>query len=146
MQNPANPPPQHGFSVATLLLLTAIVAICFAAVETSWMQLDKLDHTKPRGIYPWSAYGPSEFEQQVQEIALRAVGGAVIGAIVGIAVGATRPRPFLGLLLAVPIGALVGAAICGVFTTVENIPLALVGSVLLILVGVGIRIFSRRRP
>lgn len=134
MDYPAENRPQHGFSVATLLLLTAVVAIGLAAARTVGLQVEKLDD---RG---WL----SPFEQRLDELAWRGAAGALVGMFVGIGVGATRPRPILGVLLAVPIGVLAGALTGAVITDPENVLLVAIGSALLILLGVVVRRFSYR--
>jgi hypothetical protein len=143
MENPTNNAPQHGFSVATLLLLTAVIAIGLAAAQTVWQQVDKLDRTAPPRYY-WGPPQPSPFEQRVDELAWRGVGGAIVGLFVGIAVGATRPRPILGVLVALPIGIVWGAIVAAALTEPESVLVVAVGSTLLVLFGLAIRALSRR--
>jgi len=143
MENPTNNSPQHGFSVATLLLLTAVAAIGLAAAQTTRLQVDRLDRTTPPQYY-WAPRQPSPFEQRVEELALRALAGGLVGMFAGIAVGATRPRPSLGVLLAVPIGRFAGALAGAVFTEPENVPVVAIGSALVVLLGVVVRTFSLR--
>ncbi len=77
-------------------------------------------------------------------MAWRGFAGAIAGLFTGIVVGATRPRPLLGVLLAVPVGVFAGAAAASFFTEPENVLLVVVGSVLLLLLGVVVRALSRR--
>jgi hypothetical protein len=143
MENPTNNAPQHGFSVATLLLLTAVVAIGLAASQTIWQQVDKLDRTAPPRYY-WGPRQSSPFEERMEELAWRGVAGAVVGLFVGIAVGATRPRPILGVLLALPVGMCWGGLVGAALTEPESVLVVAVGSTLLILFAVVIRALSRR--
>ena len=142
MEHSTNDPYRHGFSVAALLLLIAVAAIALAAARTTWQQVDKLDRTRPRTY--WASSQPSPFEQQVGSLAWRGFAGAIAGLFTGIVVARTRPRPLLGVLLAVPVGVFAGAAAASFFTEPENVLLVVVGSVLLLLLGVVVRALSRR--
>ena len=84
MENPTDNLPQNGFSIATLLLLVAVAAIVLAAVETTWLKIDKLDRTRPPTSIIGCRRSPSPFEQQVESLAGRAVGGAIIGMFIGL--------------------------------------------------------------
>jgi hypothetical protein len=141
MENSTNSLPRNGFSIATLLLLVAVVAIFFAAAETTWLKVDKLDRTKPTTYY-WMPAEPSPFERQMEALAERAVGGAIIGIFIGLAAGVTRSRRFFGTLLTVPAGAVAGAMAAALFTQPENVLLVVVGSVVLVLLGVVVQVFS----
>ena len=143
MEHSTNDPYRHGFSVATLLLLVAVAAIALAAARTTSRQVDQLDRTRLPSGY-WAPAQPSPFEKQVESLAWRGFAGAIAGLFTGIVVGATRPRPLLGVLLAVPVGVLSGALAASFFTEPENVLLVVVGSVLLILLGVVVRALSRR--
>jgi hypothetical protein len=120
-----------------------VAAIALAAAQTTWQQVDQLDRTRPPNGF-WVPAQPSPFEQQVGSLAWRGFAGAIAGLFTGIVVGATRPRPLLGVLLAVPIGVFSGALAASFFTEPENVFLVVVGSVLLLLLGVVVRVFSRR--
>jgi LytS/YehU family sensor histidine kinase len=141
LENSTTNLPRRGFSIATLLLLTAVAAIALAAIETTWLKIDKLDRNRPPTSF-WRPPEPSPFERQVQALAGRAVGGAFIGIISGLVIGITRSRRFLGTLLAVLVGAVGGALTASLFTQPENVLLAVVGSVVLLLFGAVVRTFS----
>jgi hypothetical protein len=132
MTNPKTTPPLHGFSVATLLLLTAVVAIGAAAARTIFVASEQ---TIEEGGY-WSS--------EVQEAGLRAVAGGMIGLLVGIGIGATRPRPVAGVVLGILVGGCVGAFAGGVLADSRNLPVAAIGSALLLLVGIVVRVLSPR--
>ncbi len=142
MENSTNNLPRNGFSIATLLLLVAVVAVFLAAAETTWLKIDKLDRTRPP-TYFWTPAEPSPFERQVEALAGRAVGGAIIGMFSGLIAGVMQARRFFGTLLAVPVGAVGGALAAALFTQPENVLLVVVGSVVLVLLGVVVQVFSR---
>ena len=142
MENSTNNLPRNGFSIATLLLLVAVVAIFLAAAETTWLKVDKLDRTRPPTSF-WMPAEPSPFERQVEALAGRAVGGAIIGMFSGLVAGVMQSRRFFGTLLAVPVGAVGGALAAALFTQPENVLLVVVGSVVLVLLGVVVQVFSR---
>ncbi len=144
MENPADNSPQNGFSIATLLLLVAASAIGLAAMETTWLKIDKLDRTRAPASYYWMSPGPSPFQQQVESLAERAAGGAIVGMIIGLVVGIIRSRGVLGTLLAIPVGAVAGAAAAALFTQPENVLLVVVGCVVLVLLGIVVQTFSSR--
>ena len=108
MENSTNNLPRNGFSIATLLLLVAVAAIFLAAGETTWLKVDKLDRTSPPTYY-WMPAGPSPFEQQMEALAERAVGGAIVGMFIGLVAGMMQSRRFFGTLLTVPVGVVGGA-------------------------------------
>jgi hypothetical protein len=70
------------------------------------------------------------------------VGGAIIGMLSGIIVGVTQSRRLWGTLLSIPVGAVAGAVAAALFTQPENVLLVVVGSVVLIVLGVVVRTFS----
>ena len=71
--------------------------------------------------------------------------GCMIGLLVGIGIGATRPRPVLGVLLGILVGGFVGGVAGGVLTQPENLPVAAIGSAVLLLLGGVVYLFSSRR-
>jgi len=64
--------------------------------------------------------------------------------LVGIAIGATRSRPFVGVPLGIFVGGVVGALAGAVLAEPRNLPVALIGSALLVLLGVAVRVLSSR--
>ena len=68
--------------------------------------------------------------------------GAVIGLVVGVTIALRRRRWLIGLLLALFLGVPVGGAAAVLLAEPRNMPLALVGSALLVLLGVVVRKFS----
>jgi len=115
---------QRGFSVATILLLTAVVAIFLAALRTVAVE--------PSAI-------PGE------QLGLRAISGILIGTFVGLGMGLTRPRRRWGIPLGLLTGWFVGGA-GSLFADPRNLPLAAIGSLLLIVLGVVVRVGSSSRP
>ena len=142
MNPPTNNPPQHGYTVATVLLLTAVVAIGMAAVQT----LVSASRAAALSNNPWSVSAVSSALNNLSadEIALRALAGGVIGLFVGIGIGATRLRPIAGVLLGIFVGVPVGAFACATLTQRENLVLVAIGSALLIALGAVVRLFSRK--
>jgi hypothetical protein len=122
--HPADNGPLHGFSVGTILLLTVVVAVGAAGVRTAM--------TTPASDMP-VALAP-----------LRGIAGAMIGALVGICLGATGRRPVIGVVLGFLAGDVVGAFAGVVLAEPKNLPVAAVGSALLVLLGVVVRVFSSR--
>ncbi len=150
MGNPPNNAPRHGFSVGTLLLLTAVVAIGLAGVRTVVVDSDRiaLDAVGRSGTTPTPSGVASIIAQRAQrqeEGRLRAMGGCMIGLLVGIGVGATRPRPVLGVLLGIIVGWFVGGVAGGFLAQPESLPLAAIGSAVLLLLGGVVYLFSSRR-
>ncbi len=134
MENPTKHAPLHGFSVGTLLLLTAVVAIGAAAVRTIIVT--------PRVEISSNRASIAAIHIDQGETALRGVAGCLIGLLVGIRLGAMRPRPLVGVLFGVFIGGIIGALAGGVLADPRNLSLAVSGSALLILFGVGMRALS----
>jgi hypothetical protein len=63
---------------------------------------------------------------------------------VGIGIGASRPRPVAGVVLGIFAGGFVGAFAGAVLAEPKNLPVAAIGSALLVLLGVVVRTFSAR--
>ncbi len=84
-------------------------------------------------------------QERREEAGLRALGGAMVGLLVGIGIGVTRPRPVLAVLLGVPVGGFVGGVAGGVLAQPENLPVVGIGSALLLLLGGVIYLLSSRR-
>jgi hypothetical protein len=140
MENPNDDAPLHGFSIATLMLLTVVVAIGAAAARTlviaSNMTAAEVGASLMRATQ-LAVVSPSE-------AFLRGTAGAIIGLLVGIYLGLHRRRPIVG----VPLGAIVGGFVGGfagiVFTEPRNLLVAAIGAVLLVLLGIIVRGLSRR--
>ena len=143
MDNSTDNAPRHGFSIASLLLLTAVAAIGLAAMQTVQMEVEKLDRTRPQRYF-WAPPEPSPYDRRVEEITLRAIAGGLVGLLAGAWVGATPAQLALGLLWAVPIGILWGALAGAVLTDPGTVLVALIGSVLLVLFGAVVRKLSHR--
>lgn len=113
----------RGFSVASILLLTAAVAIFLAALRTVAVE--------PSAI-------PGD------QLGLRAISGILIGTFVGLGMGLTRPRRRWGIPLGLLTGWFVGGAAGSLFADPRNLPLAVIGSLVLIVLGVVVRAGSSR--
>ena len=120
-QPASEPDPSHTFSLATMLLLTTVVAIFMAAARVfiTGQQTIKAD-----------------------EAAWRAIVGAGIGLFVGATIAFRRRRWGFGLALAVLIGPLVGGAAAVLMAEPRNLSVVLVGSAVLVLFGLVVRKLS----
>jgi hypothetical protein len=142
MENIPNDTPRHGFSIAAVLLLTAVVAIGMAAAQSVRLELDRLDHTDPPHNY-WSSYRQySPYQSHIDDLNMRAFAGGLIGFFVGLGIGATRPRPVAGALFGLLIGGNVGAFAGSILTEPTNLLVVVIGSVLLIALAAVVRAFS----
>ncbi len=113
---------RHGFSVASILLLTAVVAIFFAAITTGLKDPDRLDSSA---------------------LAFFGVGGSILGGLVGVVIGLNQIRPIRGLLLGLPSGSISGA-MAGVLLVVPQGFLAMiVGAIVLLVFAVVVRCGSQ---
>lgn len=117
----------HGtrFSLASILLLTAIVAVGLAAVQAVVLYGNRMD--------------PGEI------VAACFFGGA-IGAMVGLVIGLKQPRPVAGALIGLVAGAAAGAPAVLLFAHPVNLPVIAFGSVVLIVFALVVRRFSGWRP
>jgi hypothetical protein len=138
MENPDNTP-LHGFSIATLMLLTVVVAVGAAAART----LVIASNVTAAEVGASVARAPSLAVVTRTEAGLRGAAGAMIGLLVGIYLGLRRRRPMVGVPLGVVVGGLVGAFAGVVFTEPKNLLVAAIGSALLILLGIIVRGLSR---
>ncbi len=136
------PEPDHGrtFSLATILLLTTVVAIFMAAARGY--------EVRPRPEPPRSSnlfgYSYSRPQPSLDELEGNRAGmGALLGLIVGVVIALRRRRWALGLLLAVIPGLWVGAAAAVPLAEPCNFPVALAGSAVLLGLAVAVRAFSR---
>jgi hypothetical protein len=136
--------------VGTLLLLTAVVAIGLGGVRTLVVESDRiaLDAVGQSGTTPAPSSVASAiagWQQRREEAGLRALGGAMVGLLVGIGIGVTRPRPVLATLLGSLVGWFVGGVAAGFLSQPENLPVVGIGSALLLLMGGVFYVLSSRR-
>lgn len=123
MHRRANPH-RKGYSLASLLLLTAVVAVFLAATCTAWLD------------------PPPDMDPDL--IAGCGVGGLVVGLCVGLGIGANQLRPLPGAGLGMLAGMLAGVA-SGVLLAAPNkmLPVA-VGSLVIVLFGLAVRYGSKK--
>jgi len=111
-----------GFSLASILLLTVVVAV-FAAGIASVL-------TRWSGANRWL-------------LLATAGGGMLIGIAVGVAVGLRQLRPVAGVVAGVPTGAIAGAG-CGLLLAAPNLlPIVVVGSAVMVVFALVVRLYSR---
>ena len=128
---------RRGFSLASLLLLTAVVAVFLAAICTVWLPSSPAQEEDAVPVLePWP----------VQEglIVLSVIGGLLVGSFVGLVIGAGQLRPLPGVCLGTFVGMLAGTA-TGVLLAVpdKTLPIA-IGSLVIVLFGAMVRRFSAR--
>jgi hypothetical protein len=112
-----------GFSLASIFLLTALVAVMAAAMRSAATHPKVFDE------------GPAAFGT---------VAGLFVGLVAGAVAGLRSRRRVAGVLAGVPLGMMVGA-VCGVVSfSPPAFHVLIVGAVLLPLVAVAIRLLSRR--
>ena len=111
------------FSVASVLLVTALLAVVLAAVRTA-VVLDKPD---------WEWVGSA------------GAGGLVMGAIIGAALGAAQPSPVRGLLLGLMVGMASGTAAGIMVALPRALPVVVLGAPVLIVFAAVVRKLSGRR-
>ena len=109
------------FSIASMLLLTMVVAIVLAAAVQA-----------VRGL-------PSATGVAKMFVAL----GAVLGATSGFIVALTQCRWFVAILFGAPAGLVIGLVIGGVIAVPACLPVLLAGCPLIVLFGVAVRYLSR---
>ncbi len=117
---------RRGFSLASILLLTAVIAIFMAALVTV------SDHRRAGGN---------------QDLAVAcAAAGLIVGLLTGAVVGYNQVRQARGTLLGMSVGMVCGGA-AGAFLAVPRSLLPIViGSVVLVLFGVVVRLNSGSPP
>lgn len=114
---------RKGFSLASILLLTAVVAVLLAATVTA-----VADH---QGVGR-------------EVLAVIAVIGAMAGALIGVVIGLTQVARIRGALLGLLVGIITGAAAGISLTTPSNLVTLAIGSLVLVLFGVVVRFLSDR--
>jgi hypothetical protein len=136
------PEPDHGrtFSLATILLLTTVVAI-FMAAARGYEVRPKPDQQPSAGLLSPVFRAPQPRLDELEDH--RAGMGALLGLIVGVVIALRRRRWALGLLLAVVPGLWVGAAAAVPLAEPCNFPVALAGSAVLLTLAAVVRAFSR---
>ena len=111
------------FSLASILLFTAVIAIFLAAARTVY------DHcTQP----------------ELKQLDFLCGCDAAIGLIVGVWFGAMQPRPIRGVLVGIPLGFYAGGGAGNLFGAPQNLPLVAIGSAVLVLLGLLVRRYSAR--
>jgi len=110
-----------GFSLASILLLTAVVAVFLAAVCPVWINPHKVHE------------GP---------LIAGVIVGSVIGTVIGVVIGLKQARGVGGIILGLLCGMVSGAAGGVLLAVPDKLPAMAIGSVVLILFGVAVRRFS----
>jgi uncharacterized membrane protein len=114
------------FTIAEIMLLIAIAAIFLSAGRIAYQVRD-------------------EISKNIQQLYIqRAVSGMVIGIIVGVGIGSSRRRWIVGIIGGLLGGGLVGGFAATVISIPQNLPLAMIGSAVLLLGGIVVRILSRK--
>jgi hypothetical protein len=116
---------RSSYSLATMLLATAVVSIALAAGRNA-------------------ALLGRENLLKSEQFMFYGIGGAAVGILVGIGIGATRPKPVLGVLLGIFGGIAMGGSFGALFSLPNNFPVAAIGAGILLLFGIVVRAFSRR--
>jgi hypothetical protein len=116
---------RSGFSLASLLLLTAVVAILLAALRSA-------------------ALRPGFNNDGTTSLMI--TGSALVGTFVGAVCGARQSRWFAGTMLGGLAGVLSGIGAGGLLTSPSSLAIAAVGSAVLILFGVIVRRHSDGPP
>jgi len=112
----------QGFSLASILLLTAVVAVFFAAVATGMKSEERAD----------------------EELVIAcAVGGLIVGGLVGVGIGLTQIRRLRGVALGVCAGTTSGTMAGVLLAMPRGLPAIVVGSLVLVLFAGVVRFFSR---
>lgn len=128
---------RKGFSLASLLLLTAVVAVFLAAICSAWL---------PSGQQRADPYGFERPDVDNEVIVAGVIGGLTVGSLVGLVIGANQVRPLPGVLLGTFVGTITGAASGALLVMPEKtLPIA-VGSLVIMLFGAVVRRFSRKPP
>ncbi len=136
--------PEHGrgctFSLATILLLTTVVAI-FLAAARGYHVRPKPKPEASTNVFPYDGYLSQPSPEEAA--ARRAVTGAVIGLIAGIIVALRRRCWPAGLVLALFLGPGLGAAAAVPLAEPRNFPVAVAGAAVLLALGIAVRGLSK---
>ena len=114
-----------GFSLASLVLFTVVVAIAMASLRMAIVHGDRLDE---------------------EAMVMIGIFGTALGAVVGLTVGLKQPRPVLGVVVGLVGGAAAGPLALVLVANPECILVIAVGSVILIGFAAAVRRFSGPRP
>lgn len=131
---------RKGFSLASLLLLTAVAAVFLAGICTAWLPPDR------------GRFGPEGYDVEVDAdfdpglVSLCVMGGLLLGSFVGLVIGVGQVRPVPGVFLATLVGGLFGAATGGLLAVPDKTLPITVGALLIVLFGTVVRRFSRGPP
>lgn len=114
-----------GFSLASIMLLTAVVAVFLAAVPSIAVRHGRIN---------------------LEALGWLAIVGGAIGLAVGAAIGLGQLHRARGILLGLASGAIFGAATMVLLVAPYNLALAAVGSLVIVLFAAVVRICSAKRP
>ncbi len=132
---------RKGFSLASLLLLTAVAAVLLAAVSTLWIR--SADEPAELDRY-YDSYEEPKLDRGLTFVCV--AGGILVGAVVGLVVGAGRVRPLRGVLVGTPVG-MVAGAITGLLLAVPDKMLPIgVGSLVIVVFSLIVRRYSGSPP
>ena len=128
---------RRGFSLASLLLLTAVVAVFLAAICTAWL---------PRDGGQQGSYAEQREKLDAGLVVACVIGGVIVGTVVGFVVGLRQARRLHGLAVGTFTGLITGAA-GGLLLAVPGkiLPIA-VGSLVIVLYAVIVRRYSGDPP
>ena len=126
---------RKGYSLASLLLLTAVVAVFLAAICSLWRP-SGTQRTNP------SAFEATDLNRDL--IGVCVMGGLLVGPLVGLVIGAGQVRPLRGAVVGIFAG-LIAGGVTGALLAAPGkmLPIA-VGSLVLVLFGAVVRRFSGR--
>jgi hypothetical protein len=128
---------RRGFSLASLLLLTAVVAVFLAAICSAWLRPDA--DQEQADVF-------AEANPDEPLLAVGVVGGMAVGWLVGLVIGACQVRPLPGAILGMLVGMIAGAASGALLAVPGNVLPIAVGSLVIVLFGVVVRCCSGRPP
>lgn len=115
------------FTIAEIMLVIAVAAIFLASYCV--VAQDKA------GVGPIS-----------ELMTLRAISGTVIGAVIGVGIGKSRRRWIIGTIWGLIVGSISGFLAATFISVPQNVTLALVGSAVLVVGGIIVRLLSRHAP
>lgn len=128
---------RKGFSLASLLLLTAVVAVFLAAICSIWLPSSE-GQADPYGLEP------PDMDNEVVGVGVTA--GLMVGSLVGLAIGANQVRPLPGVFLGTFVGAIAGAASGALLVLPQKtLPIG-VGSLVILMFAAVVRRYSRKPP
>jgi hypothetical protein len=116
---------RNGFSLASILLLTAVVAVFLAAICSAWLE-------------------PNSVHKELAGVCV--VAGIVVGGCVGLGVGLTQMQRRIGAPFGLLVGMIAGAAGGALLAVPGKLPAIAIGSLVLVLFGAVVRLYSARPP